>query len=185
VSANLRPAVFLDRDGVINNTLVRGGVSHPPGHLDEFEFLPGVLEAARRLADAGWAMVVVTNQPDVARGLQMRASVEAMNLHVRQHLPVLDVLTCWHDSGDDCACRKPRPGLLTEGARRFDLNLRRSVMVGDRWSDVVAGQAAGCTALLVETPFSARERCQPDHCVNDLTEAAAWIVETFALRGAT
>jgi D-glycero-D-manno-heptose 1,7-bisphosphate phosphatase len=178
-----RPAVFLDRDGVINKTFLQDGVSHPPDHLDDFEFLPGVREAARRLAAAAWPLVVVTNQPDVARGVQTRERVEAMNLQLRNHLPVLDVLTCYHDSGDHCACRKPRPGMLLEAARRWQLDLGRSVMVGDRWSDVVAGQAAGCTAVLVVTPYSARERCQPDHCVNDLPEAAAWITETFALRG--
>jgi D-glycero-D-manno-heptose 1,7-bisphosphate phosphatase len=179
----LRPAVFLDRDGVINKTYLQGGVSHPPQRLEDFEFLPGVVDATRRLAAAGWPLVVVTNQPDVARGVQTRECVEAMNLHLRNFLTVLDVLTCYHDSGDDCACRKPRPGMLLEAAQRWRLDLARSVMVGDRWSDVVAGQAAGCAAVLVVTPYSARERCQPDHCVNDLPEAAAWITETFALRG--
>jgi D-glycero-D-manno-heptose 1,7-bisphosphate phosphatase len=179
----LEPAVFLDRDGVINKTFVKDGVSHPPAHLDEFEFLPGVIEAAQHLADAGWPVVVVTNQPDVARGVQTRERVEEMNRHVMMHLPVLDVLTCYHDSADGCTCRKPRPGLLLEAAQRWSLDLQRSVMVGDRWSDVVAGQAAGCTGVLIVTPHSGRERCRPDHCVHDLAEAVAWITETFFQRG--
>jgi D-glycero-D-manno-heptose 1,7-bisphosphate phosphatase len=179
----LRPAVFLDRDGVLNKTFIKDGVSHPPDHLGEFEFLPGVREATQRLADAGWPLLVVTNQPDVARGLQTRERVEAMNLHLRSHLPLVDVLTCFHDSGDHCTCRKPLPGMLLEAAARWRLDLRQSVMVGDRWSDVVAGQAAGCSAVLIVTPYSDRGRCQPDHCVKDLPEAAAWILETFALRG--
>jgi D-glycero-D-manno-heptose 1,7-bisphosphate phosphatase len=183
VSGTLRPAVFLDRDGVLNKTFVKGGVTHPPQRLDDFEFLPGVVTATRRLADRGWPLVVVTNQPDVARGTQSRAWVEAQHEHLRRHLPVLEVLTCYHDSGDHCTCRKPEPGLLLEAARRWNLDLGRSVMVGDRWSDVVAGQAAGCTAVLVKTPYSGAEGCRPDHCVKDLTEAAAWIIETFALRG--
>jgi len=178
-----RPAVFLDRDGVLNKTFVHGGVTHPPQGLDDFEFLPGVPAATQRLVDRGWPLVVVTNQPDVARGTQSRAIVELQHQHLMKHLPLLEVLTCYHDSGDHCPCRKPQPGLLLEAARRWNLDLRRSVMVGDRWSDVVAGQAAGCTAVLVKTPYSAAERCHPDHCVNDLTEAAAWIIETFALRG--
>jgi D-glycero-D-manno-heptose 1,7-bisphosphate phosphatase len=178
-----RPAVFLDRDGVINKTMVHSGVSHPPAHLGDFEFLPGVIGAVRQLADAGWPMVVVTNQPDVARGLQTRERVEEMNRHVLQHLPVLEVLACYHDSGDNCACRKPRPGLLLEAAERWRLDLQRSVMVGDRWSDVVAGQAAGCTALLIVTPQSGTDRCRPRHCVADLAEAAAWITENFSQRG--
>ena len=172
----LRPAVFLDRDGVLNRALVRDGVPHPPHDLSEFELLPGVPEALARLAAAGFALVVVTNQPDVARGTQTRARVDEINDRVRAGLPVLDVLTCFHDSGDDCACRKPRPGLVLEAAARWGLDLAASFLVGDRWSDVEAGRAAGCTAVLVETPWSGRERCRPDHCVRDLPEAADWIL---------
>ena len=169
-------AVFLDRDGVINRVHVRDGVTHPPAHPGEFEFLPGVVDAAERLHAAGFALVVVTNQPDVARGTQTRAGVEGLNDRVRAALPVLDVLTCFHDTPDGCACRKPKPGLLLEAARRWGLDLPRSFLVGDRWSDVAAGQAAGCRTLLVETPYSGRRRCSPDRCVADLPEAAAWII---------
>jgi D-glycero-D-manno-heptose 1,7-bisphosphate phosphatase len=182
MSQLLRPAVFLDRDGVINKTFVRHGVSHPPDHLGEFEFLPGAVAAAQRLAEAGWPLVVVTNQPDVARGVQTRQRVEEMNRHVSQHLTVLEVLTCYHDTGDACSCRKPRPGLLLQAAERWYLDPARSVMVGDRWSDVAAGQQAGCTTVLIVTPHSGRERCRPDHCVSDLAEAATWILDTFSQR---
>jgi D-glycero-D-manno-heptose 1,7-bisphosphate phosphatase len=178
----LRRAVFLDRDGVINKTFVRHGVSHPPDHLGEFEFLPGVVAATQRLAEADWPMVVVTNQPDVARGAQTRERVEEMNRHVLEQLPVLEVLTCYHDNTDHCTCRKPQPGLLLRAAERWRLQPAGSVMVGDRWSDVVAGQQAGCTSVLIVTPHSGRERCRPDHCVSDLAEAAAWILETFSQR---
>lgn len=183
MSLALAPAVLLDRDGVINKTFLRDGVSHPPDHLGDFEFLPGVLAATRRLAEAGWPLVVVTNQPDVARGVQTREAVEAMNRHVLEHLPVLEVFTCYHDSHDGCSCRKPKPGMLLEAAQRWRFDLGRSIMVGDRWSDVAAGQAVGCTGVLVVTPHSGKERCRPDHCVQDLAEAAAWITETFSRRG--
>jgi D-glycero-D-manno-heptose 1,7-bisphosphate phosphatase len=169
--------VFLDRDGVINRVYVRDGVTHPPAHAGEFELLPGVAEAAGRLRDAGFALVVVTNQPDVARGTQTRAGIEALNDRVRQALPVLDVLTCFHDTPDRCACRKPKPGLLLEAARRWGLDLPRSFLVGDRWSDVAAGRAAGCRTVLVETPYSGRERCRPDHCATGLAVAADWILQ--------
>jgi D-glycero-D-manno-heptose 1,7-bisphosphate phosphatase len=170
------PAVFLDRDGVINRVFVRAGVTHPPAHPGEFELLPGVTEAAARLRQAGFILVVVTNQPDAARGTQTRAGVEALNDRVRAALPVQDVLTCFHDTADGCTCRKPKPGLLLEAARRWGLDLRRSFLVGDRWSDVAAAQAAGCWAVLVETPYSGRERCRPDRCVADLAAAADWII---------
>jgi D-glycero-D-manno-heptose 1,7-bisphosphate phosphatase len=170
-------AVFLDRDGVLNRTVVRGGVTHPPAHLGELEMLPGVPEALHRLAGSSFVLVVVTNQPDVARGAQLRERVEEINDHLRATLPIRDVLTCYHDSADACVCRKPQPGLLQQGARRWRLDVGRSFMVGDRWSDVVAGQAAGCRrSLLVETPYSGRERCAPDACVPDLPAAADWII---------
>jgi D-glycero-D-manno-heptose 1,7-bisphosphate phosphatase len=172
----LRPAVFLDRDGVLNRTFVRDGVPHPPAELTEFELLPGVPEALERLAAAGFALVVVTNQPDVARGTQTRERVEAMNARLRTALPLLDVLTCYHDGPDHCLCRKPQPGMLLEAAQRWRLDLGRSFMIGDRWSDVAAGQAVGCRALLVDQPYSGRARCRPDHCVADLPAAADWIL---------
>jgi D-glycero-D-manno-heptose 1,7-bisphosphate phosphatase len=171
----LQQGVFLDRDGVLNRTFVKDGVSHPPQRLEDFDLLPGVVPAARRLAAAGFALVVVTNQPDVARGTQTRQRVEQLNDVVRHELPVLEVVTCFHDAADGCLCRKPKPGMLLEAALRWRLDLGRSFMVGDRWSDVVAGQAAGCISVLVETPYSGRNRCRPDHCVADLAEATEWI----------
>lgn len=171
-----RQAVFLDRDGVLNRVFLRDGVTHPPACIEEFELLPGVAAAVRQLHAAGFALVVVTNQPDVARGIQTRAGVEALHEHLRAQLPMLEVLACFHDNGDDCACRKPKPGMMLEAAQRWRLDLRRSFVVGDRWSDIRAGQAAGCRTILVETPYSGRSRCQPDHCVRDLAEATEWIL---------
>ncbi|MGH7222880.1 MAG: D-glycero-alpha-D-manno-heptose-1,7-bisphosphate 7-phosphatase, partial [Gemmataceae bacterium] len=172
----LRPAVFLDRDGVLNRVFVRDGVTHPPATVEEFALLPGADGAVRRLHAAGYALVVVTNQPDVARGIQTREGVERIHEHLRAELPMLEVLTCFHDKDDDCACRKPKPGMVLEAVRRWRLDPHRSFVVGDRWSDVIAGQAAGCRTILVETPQSDRTRCQPDHCVRDLAEAAEWIL---------
>jgi D-glycero-D-manno-heptose 1,7-bisphosphate phosphatase len=171
-----RPAVFLDRDGVINRVFVRDGVTHPPGCAQEFELLPGAAGGVRRLHAAGFALVVVTNQPDVARGIQTREGVERIHTRLRAELPMLEILACLHDDGHGCACRKPKPGMLLEAARRWRIELQRSFLVGDRWSDILAGQAAGCRTVLVETPYSGRSRCQPDHCASDLAEATEWIL---------
>jgi D-glycero-D-manno-heptose 1,7-bisphosphate phosphatase len=183
MTESMRRAVFLDRDGVLNRVFVRDGVTHPPGSVEEFAFLPGAVEAVRRLHAAGFPLVVVTNQPDVARGTQTIEGVEAIHERLRAELPMLEVLACYHDKGDDCTCRKPKPGMLLEAARRWRLDLSRSFLVGDRWSDVLAGQTAGCRTVLVETPYSGRERCRPDHCVLDLAEAAEWIL--IVIRGGT
>lgn len=171
-----RRAVLLDRDGVLNRVFERDGVTHPPATLADLEILPGVPAALARLHAAGFALVGVSNQPDVARGRQTRATVEAINAALITRLGLLDLLVCYHDSADGCICRKPRPGLLFEAAARFDLDLAHSFMVGDRWSDVLAGQAAGCRAILIDTPWSGSARCQPDAHAADLAMATESIL---------
>lgn len=171
-----QPVVFLDRDGVLNRVFVREGVTHPPACVEDFALLPGAADAVRKLHAASFALVVVTNQPDVARGLQKREAVEAIHAWLLAQLPMLEVLACYHGDRDGCSCRKPKAGMLLEAAWRWQLDLQRSFLVGDRWSDVVAGQAAGCRTVLVETPYSKRERCCPDQCVGSLAEAAEWIL---------
>src|SRR5206468_1016892 len=101
-------AVFLDRDGVINRAIVRDGKPYPPAALAELEILPGVREGLAALKAAGYRLIVVTNQPDVARGTTSKALVESINARLSAELPLDIVLTCWHDSADQCACRKPR-----------------------------------------------------------------------------
>mgnify|MGYP001343562891 CR=1 FL=1 len=172
-----RPAVFFDRDGVLNRTTVRNGVPHPPDSVDQVEVLPGVAEALAELAQRGLPLVVVTNQPDVARGTQTRETVDRINQFLCDRLPLTAVYTCYHDSADNCSCRKPRPGLLWQAATAYNIDLKRSFLVGDRWSDVAAGQAAGCETFLIEQTYSESERCTPDHRVRDLPEAAQLILE--------
>jgi D-glycero-D-manno-heptose 1,7-bisphosphate phosphatase len=168
-----KPAVFLDRDGVINRTVVRNGTPYPPYAVAEVEILPGVPEALDLLAKLGLPLIVVTNQPDVARGAQTREGVDAINALLRERLPQLsDVYVCCHDTPDNCDCRKPKPGMLLKAAKDHGLDLSKSFMVGDRWGDVAAGAAAGCRTLLINLPYSQCERCSPDHKVADLLEAA-------------
>lgn len=172
----LRPAVFLDRDGVLNRSEVVDGVPRPPASLEEFELIAGVVQACEALRNAGYLLIVATNQPDVARGHQRREIVEQIHQRLRSLLPVDDVRTCYHDNGDDCTCRKPRPGLLLEAAQDWGIDLADSIMVGDRWSDIAAGRAAGCRTALVARSYSQAERSRPDREVRDLSEAADWIL---------
>ena len=168
--------MFLDRDGVLNRTAVREGVPHPPTCADDVEILPGVREALKELSAVGIPLVVVTNQPDVARGTQTRDAVEQINARLSRELPLTAILTCFHDAPDNCGCRKPKPGLLYQAAAAYNIDLARSFLVGDRWSDIAAGQAAGCRTFLVERPYSGADRCAPDRPVADLAEAARIIL---------
>jgi D-glycero-D-manno-heptose 1,7-bisphosphate phosphatase len=177
--------VFLDRDGVLNKAFPEGGTTRPPMSVSELELLPGVKTALAKLRTAGFVLVVVTNQPDVARGKQTREAVEEINARISDELPLLDVFACYHDSGDKCHCRKPKPGLLLDAAAKHDLDLEAAFLIGDRWSDIVAAHAAGCRAVLIDTPFSNAERCRPDHTATDITGAAEWILATAAHERAT
>ena len=169
-------AVFLDRDGVLNDTTVRDGVSYPPAKAAEVRILPGVPEAVEKLRNAGFLLIVVSNQPDIARGTLSRDDNKAIFFAVASALKLQIVRFCPHDNADNCNCRKPKPGMILQEARQLDIDLARSFMVGDRWSDVAAGEAAGCKTILVERSYSQAERCRPDFTARDLAEAAEIIV---------
>ena len=156
-------AVFLDRDGVLNRAFLQAdGKTHPPPDLRKLEILPGVLEACQSLRRAGFLLIVVTNQPDVARGTQRREVVEAINRKLRHQIPLDDIRVCYHDDADNCLCRKPKPGMLLEAAMVWDIDFRKSFMIGDRWTDVEAGRRAGCKTVLVNAAVTEVRRCQPD-----------------------
>jgi D-glycero-D-manno-heptose 1,7-bisphosphate phosphatase len=169
-------AIFLDRDGVINRSPVRDGVPHPPDNVADVEILPGVAEALDLLAAAGLPRIVVTNQPDVARGSQTIQGVQAINQFMADKLPITAFYICYHDTCEGCDCRKPRPGMLLLAAREHGIDLMASFMVGDRWSDIEAGRAAGCRSFLIDMPYSQHERCKPEARVADLLEAARRIL---------
>jgi D-glycero-D-manno-heptose 1,7-bisphosphate phosphatase len=165
-------AVFLDRDGVINANLERNGKPVAPTTLAEFRILPGVIEAARRLKDGGFLLVVATNQPDVRNGITAKSAMEAMHDEIRARMPIDDIMICLHNDADHCACRKPKPGLLLEAAAKHGIDLEASYFVGDRWKDVHAGQAAGCRTVFVDYGYRQDQAAAPDHTVKSLAEAA-------------
>ena len=172
----VKRAVFLDRDGVLNANLERDGRPVAPTSLEEFRLLPGVEAAIGRLKQAGFLLVVVTNQPDVSSGRTPRTVVEAMHAHLRQILPIDDIKVCYHRDEDRCACRKPLPGLINEAAEEHDIDRSRSYLVGDRWRDIEAGRRAGCTTILIDYGYPQDGPMQPDKVVASLTEAADFIL---------
>ena len=181
-----RRAVFLDRDGVLNRATVKNGKPYPPATLAELQILPGALSALESLKAAGLLLIGVTNQPDVARGTQRRDVVEAINTALLSALPLLEILVCYHDDQDGCACRKPLPGLLLQAAARHTIDLSSSVMIGDRWKDVETGNRAGCATVLIDYGYSELAAGRPpDHTVHSLSEAAAWILTQFHARAGT
>jgi D-glycero-D-manno-heptose 1,7-bisphosphate phosphatase len=170
----LRPAAFLDRDGTLIRTIVTDG-KPVPDH-GTVTLLDGAREACAALRQLGFVLVMVTNQPDVARGLIDRASVEASNVRLAELLELDLALSCMHDDLDRCHCRKPRPGMLTDAAQSLGLCLdQSSVMIGDRWRDIDAGSAAGVTTVLIDRGYGELLRTPPDHTASNITNAVEWI----------
>lgn len=168
----VRRAVFLDRDGVITDAIVRHGKPYP-----SITIVPGTSQALASLKKAGFVLVVVTNQPDVARGTIARVEVDAFHAQLRAQLPLDAVYACFHDDADHCTCRKPAPGLLLDAANDLGLDPRASFMVGDRWRDIEAGVAAGCRTIFVDREYAERRPQTFDARVTSLPEAATWILE--------
>ena len=178
-SGQFRPAVFLDRDGVINRAVVRDGKPFPPSGVEELELLPEVASSLNDLKAAGFALFVITNQPDVTRGTQTRSAVEAIHQALASSLPIDDIFVCYHDDADHCACRKPNPGMLLEAQRKHNIDLSRSFVVGDRWRDIDAGHGAGCKSILIDYGYGERKPARPPEAtVRSLREAADWILSS-------
>lgn len=169
--------MFLDRDGVINLSVVRDGKPYPPKTVEDFKIYPEVLEACRRLKAAGYLLVVATNQPDVDRGTQSQETVEAMHARMCAALPVDRVEVCYHSGQTPCECRKPGPGMLLRAAQALRIDLSRSFMVGDRWRDIDCGHAAGCKTVFIDRGYIEELREKPDFVAENLAIAANLILE--------
>ena len=168
--------MFLDRDGVLNRAVMRNGRPYPPKTVEDVEIMPGAPRALRRMKDAGFVLIVVTNQPDVARGKTTLNEVEAINRSLAAAMPIDSFEMCVHDDWDNCECRKPKPGMLTRSGARHGIDLKVSAMIGDRWRDIDAGRAAGCRTILLGDGYGEKPMLRPDTSVQTIEEAAEWIL---------
>jgi D-glycero-D-manno-heptose 1,7-bisphosphate phosphatase len=180
-----RRAVFLDRDGVINRVIVRNGKPHPPSSPKDFELYDDVIDECARLKAASFLLVVITNQPDVGRGVQSREAVEAMHLKLQSALPSLDrIEICYHGGeryGQPCDCRKPRPGLVLRAAAELNIDLKESYVIGDRWRDIDCARAAGCRAIFIDRGYKEKLRQAPDVTVANFKEAVNAVLRNSSL----
>ena len=177
VVKNLKKAVFLDRDGVINRSIVRHGKPYAPKSLLEVEILPGVKEALIKLRNSGFLNIVVTNQPDIATGLQTPDSVNLIHQKLRDDLAIDAFYVCPHVDEDCCQCRKPLPGLIGDAVEEFGIDISKSHIVGDRWRDIEAGQRAGCaTCFFIDYGYLEKMPCNPFTVVQSLVHVAQIIV---------
>jgi D-glycero-D-manno-heptose 1,7-bisphosphate phosphatase len=182
-----RRAVFLDRDGVLNKPVVKGGRPYPPTSVEEFELYPDVPEGCARLEANGFLLIVVTNQPDVRRGIQDIETVQAMHQKMLTALPQLTAVeVCWHAGRpwDPCSCRKPRPGMLLRAAEVLKIELGRSFLIGDRWRDIDCAKAAGCGAVFIDRGYSEPLRHAPDWTALSFAGAVAVVLNESEKAGA-
>lgn len=167
-------AIFLDRDGVLNQAIIKAGKPYPPANLDELVIPDEVPIVLNSLKKAGFLLIGATNQPDVARGTTQKAIVEAINAQLLAVLPLEDILVCYHDDTDGCTCRKPEPGLLLQAATQYNIDLSASFMVGDRWKDIDAGHRAGCRTIWLDAGYAEPSPNPPaDYTIQTLMDILA------------
>lgn len=172
-----RKAIFLDRDGVINIPLIREGKSFAPRTVRDFKFYPDMSAILKNLKSLDFLLIIVTNQPDIGNGLVDIRVVEAMHKTINQQLPIDHIEMCPHSQKDECECRKPKPGMLLQSALRFNINLRESIMIGDRWSDIEAGQKAGCKSIFIDRHYHEQRPNGSYLTVESLQEAAYYLLK--------
>ena len=146
----MRKAAFLDRDGVINKSFIKNGFPFAPLLFSQLEILSGVKESIIKLQKLNFVCLVVTNQPDVSRGKIDKKYVIIMNNYLKEEVKLDDIFVCYHDDNDNCKCRKPKPGLILEASKKWNINLKKSYMIGDRWKDIEAGRNAGCKTIFID-----------------------------------
>ena len=170
-----RRAIFLDRDGVLLQPIIRDRKPYAATTPAEVQVLDGVSEACAELSRLGFLLVLITNQPDVARGKTSRRFVDETNEAIARAMGLDDIQVCDHDNFDHCSCRKPKPGLIMQAAEKLSIDLAASIVVGDRWRDIEAGKSAGCRTVFIDYNYNEEIIETPDHIASSLPAALNWI----------
>ena len=174
----MKKAIFLDRDGVINKSFIENGLPFSPTSFVQLDILPGVKESIFRLQKLSFVCLVVTNQPDVSRGKIEKKTVVKMNNYLKKELNLDDFFVCYHDDRDNCKCRKPKSGLLLDACKKWDINLKESYMIGDRWKDIEAGSRIGCKTIFIDHNYKEIKPKNPNFITDSLLNAVHLIEQT-------
>lgn len=169
--------VFLDRDGVVNEVKLVNGCPHPPDSVEELNIFSEAKSCLMALKRRQFFIFIVTNQPDVARGKTSIDTVELIHQRIIGSLPIDDIASCYHDDSDRCECRKPKPGMITRLAKKYDICLERSYLIGDRWRDIDAGTTAGLRTLFIDYGYNEKQPTYFNCKVACLREAINKIIE--------
>ena len=167
----MRRAIFLDRDGTLNKAFIKNGLPFSPSSFNEFEILPGVKESLLKLKKLNFVCLLITNQPDVSRGKIKKNVVIQMNNFLKSEIKLDDIFVCYHDDHDNCECRKPKPGLLLNAKKKWNINLNKSYMIGDRWKDIQAGINAGCKTVFINNNYKDNKEIKANFITDSLLDA--------------
>ena len=154
----MKAAVFIERDGVLNQARVERQHPVSPLTLDDFQINRDAVPLLAKLKAAGLLLIATTNQPGLSRGYQARRDLDRMHDLLRATFALDDILVCPHDETDACPCRHPKPGLLVEAGFKWRLDLDRCFVISDKWQDAQAARAVGCTSLLLQSPWNGTAR---------------------------
>lgn len=171
------PCVFLDRDGVIVVPEFSNGRSYAPKTLKDFSYFPGTKETLSRLHKAGYLLIVITNQPDVGNGITKRSVVEAMHNKIREELPIDHIEVCYHTRQDNCDCRKPKPGMLLNSLKKFNIAMDHSFLIGDRYSDIEAGKNVNLKTIFINYHYEEPMTTKPHYTCENLTQGVEIIFD--------
>ena len=171
----MRRAVFIERDGVLNLPKVEGQYQIAPRTAGELVINRAAIEPLKELKAAGFTLIATTNQPGISRGYITRREIDLMHTLLLKVFPLNDIMMCLHDDADRCPCRKPKPGLFREAAFKWQLSLDHSFVLSDKWQDAKAAQNAGCTSILIQSPWNGTGH--HDFIVQDCEIAAARILQ--------
>jgi len=172
----MKRALFLDRDGVLNIPILRGGRTYAPVQFSDFQLYEDVIPTLHEVKNRGYLLVLITNQPDLSKGLLAPEELHRMHQFLQEKIPFDSLEVCPHQDSDDCECRKPKPGMILRAAKQLSIDLSQSIVIGDRWRDILAGKTAGCkTALKIVEDFTDDRQETPDWTIFQLQEILKYL----------
>jgi D-glycero-D-manno-heptose 1,7-bisphosphate phosphatase len=160
-------ALFFDRDGILNEAVVINNKPYPPSSK-KLVIIPQSIRDLTEFFINDYLLIGITNQPDVARGTQNKLVVEEINCYLKYELNLTDIFTCYHDDKDNCNCRKPKPGMILQAQKIYDIDLANSFLVGDRWRDVECGRNASVKTIFVNFNYN-EKKPEADFTVNEIS----------------
>ena len=171
-------AIFLDRDGVLNKSIIVNNLPFPPSNINEMEILPGVYEGIQLLKHSGFKLIVITNQPDVARGITDIEVVNELNNFILHELKIDEIKCCFHDDSDNCQCRKPKPGMILDAANEWNIDLSISYLIGDRWRDIETAKNTKLTTILIDYEYN-EKKVNADFKCNNFEQAVNFVLKIY------